>query len=99
MTQLDEHIEEVEQYGFVRRNFPIRFNGHTIQILSNDATIDNGRLMFSFCLHCKDCDMMDRISGRFPAHFDDQTEHIVNAKIAVFSKFEARDCKLNPPNA
>jgi len=70
------------------------FKGHRLQILSNDAhVLEDGRLMFSFCLHCQDCKMMDRLSGRFPADFERQEAYVVNAKIAVFSKFEAQECK------
>ena len=94
MTTIDDHIGRVERYGFVRRHFPMDFKGHRLQILCNDAhKTDDGRLLFDFTLHCKDCKLIDKVSGRFPADFDDQMAGVVNAKIAVFSNFKAQECQ------
>jgi len=96
MTQLIDHIARVEQYGFVRRHFPMKFSGHNIQILSNDGhKTSDGRLLFDFCLHCKNCEMTSNISGRFPVNCDRQEAYVVNAKIAVFAKFSTNECKQN----
>jgi hypothetical protein len=94
MTTLDDHIGRVERYGFVRRHFPMDFKGHRLQILCNDAHIlEDGRLLFDFTLHCKHCKLIDKVSGRFPAECEEQERYVVNAKIAVFSKFEAQECQ------
>jgi len=92
MTQLDDHIERVEKYGFERRNFPISYNGHTISIISNDAYIEDQRLLFDFTLYCNDCYAENGISGRFPANYNDQMAGVVSAKIAVFETFKYNEC-------
>lgn len=96
--KLQDHISQVERYGFVRRHFPLSYNGHTIQILKNDGFIDDGRLMFDFSLHCKNCDMINHMSGRFPANCERQTEYVVNAKIAIFEKFNSIECQQKQQN-
>lgn len=94
MKTIDEHIEQVEEYGFVRYCFPISYKNHEVSILSNDAyETTDGRVLFDFTLYCVKCDKESGVSGRFPADDDNQVEHVVNAKVAVFSKFEAQECR------
>lgn len=93
MGQLQDQINRVEKYGFNRQYFPMRFRGHNILILSNDAsTGPEGRLMFSFCLYCDRCGGMERMSGRFPANCERQVEYVANAKVGVMAKFDALEC-------
>lgn len=94
---IDDHINRVEKYGFVRRHFPKSFNGHRLYILSNDAFIENDRLLFDFSLYCEHCEMESNISGRFPSHINRHTERVVSAKIATFEKF-SEQCKRNGTN-
>lgn len=90
---LDERLDEVEKYGFVRDNFPLDYRGHRLYILNNDAYIDNdGRMVFDFSLHCTDCMKTDSIAGRFPSQFDDQMAGVVSAKIACFETFKYNEC-------
>lgn len=94
MTQLDDHLQRVEEYGFVRRQFPVQYNEHRLLILNNDAYIlEDGRLLFDFTLYCDNCERTNSISGRFPVEFDDQMAGVVNAKIAVFRKFYEMECQ------
>jgi len=94
MTQLDDHIERVERYGFERRLFPLSYNGHRLTILFNDAYIDTDeRLLFDFTLYCLDCQRERGLSGRFPADAEDQMAGVVNAKVSVFDKFKYEACE------
>jgi hypothetical protein len=94
MTELDKHLDRVERYGFVRDNFPIEYNGHNIEILTNDAyKLPGGRLLFDFAIYCRQCRTTGSISGRFPAGCDKQIEYVVNAKIATFETFNSEECE------
>lgn len=92
MTQLDEHINRVERYGLVRAEFPLSYNGHTLDILTNDAYFDDGRLLFDLLLFCTDCGGEHGVSGRFSADDDEQVSHVANARVAVFSGFQDTEC-------
>jgi hypothetical protein len=93
MTQLDSHIERVERYGFERAAFPVSYNGHRVDIISNDAHYTNeDRLFFDFTLYCRDCKKERGLSGRFPVSCDDQIAGVVNAKVAVFDRFKYEEC-------
>lgn len=92
-TLLEKKLNEVEEYGFERQNFPISYNGHVLTILSNDAhRSEDGRIRFDLMLHCKKCRTTSSISGHFPEHYDNQERLVVNAKVAVFAKFDAIEC-------
>ena len=94
MTQLDDHIERVERYGYERRLFPLSYNGHRLDILSNDAYIDGDeRLLFDFTLYCRDCKRERGLSGRSPADCDDQMPGVGNAKVATFDVFKYKECE------
>jgi len=93
MTQLDDHLAKVERYGFNRRLFPLEYNGHRLDILCNDAYIDEGRLLFDFTLYCRKCGHERGLSGRFPADCENQMAGVVNAKVAVFDKFKYKACE------
>jgi hypothetical protein len=93
MSELDAHIELVEQYGYERDKFPLSYNGHRLDILSNDAYVaGDGRLLYDFTLYCRDCKRERGISGRFPDDFGDQMAGVVSAKIACFDKFKCDEC-------
>lgn len=86
--KLQDHINQVEEYGLVRSQFPVSFNGHTVSILKNDATREKrGRIAFHFLLYCEDCKTESSISGRFSASDDEQIKHVSNAKVAAFHEF------------
>lgn len=92
-SELDEHIERVEKYGFVRSNFPLSYGGHEIIILSNDAHLaKRDRLFFDFSLYCTNCGTEGNISARLPSEFGNQLNGLVKAKVAVFEPFYANEC-------
>jgi hypothetical protein len=90
---IDDHIWKVERYGFRRRLFPSTFYGHKLEILSNDAYIQNdGRLLFDLTLRCLDCGEEYGVSGRFKHKCDDQMNSIVAAKLICLGHFYETDC-------
>ena len=94
MTQLDDHLARVERYGFVRDQFPLRYNEHKLVVLNNDAyRMEDDRLLFDFTLYCQRCTLEGGVSGRFPADDDEQVEHVCNARVAAFSAFYDEACK------
>lgn len=94
MTELDDHISRVERYGLKRSQFPLQFNGHTIEILQNDAYKTNdGRLLFDFALICQSCDKESGTSGRFSANNQNQISHVCNARVAVLGPYSQKSCE------
>jgi len=92
VSTLDKHLEETERYGFDRACFPVEYNGHEIYILSNDAKMVDGRIIYDLSLHCISCRVNSTIAGRFPAEYDDQPKLMVGAKIGVFKRFKYNEC-------
>lgn len=93
LTQLDDHLARVEKHGFDRDVFPVSYNGHRISILSNDGYMEEGRLLFDFVLYCPKCTQESSVSGRFPANYDNHIEHVCNARVAVFERFNTNECE------
>jgi hypothetical protein len=93
-SQLEEKLDDVEKFGFERKNFPLSYNGHEIDLLRNDSyETSDGRIMYDFTLYCHVCKIESGISERFPHDADNELEHVVAAKLAVFGDFYGTTCK------
>jgi len=63
-AELDERVEKAEEYGYKRDYFPLRWNGHHIVLLHNDAhKTDDGRVYFRLNLTCLNCHEEHGIRG------------------------------------
>lgn len=93
MTELSEHLNRVERYGWNRDAFPVQVNGHFVYLLNNDAHFKQDRRMyFDIKLHCDRCDLSENMSGRMPVEFESQAQKIVNVKVASIAPFISEDC-------
>lgn len=93
MRTLDEHLCEVEKLGFDRDIFPLRYNGHELWLLKNDARVlDDDRLQIHFTLYCNNCDSEHTLRGRAPSNDRWVPQHLQDVKVAALYPFVRAEC-------
>lgn len=86
-----------EKFGFPRTSFPVKWAGHEIFLLHNDAhTTADDRFQIHLTLYCSLCDEENTVRGRLTPEFEDYNYRSALAKLLVLSYFvEECGCRSN----
>lgn len=90
---LDDRLDRVERYGFPRWAFPIRYNGHTLTLLQNDAhDTSEGRVLLHFTLYCEKCEREHSVRCRLLSDEENPEYRAAVAKVGAFGPFVEESC-------
>lgn len=91
--RLDEHLSQVEKFGFNRFTFTFGWNEHRIHLLKNDArATPDGRLQVHLSLYCSRCDKGSIIRGKSSYGTEWEPRHMQLVKVAALAKYEREGC-------